>query len=114
MGSGTVAAAAPGDRCMRRAREEAVALLSGGGGARRRQQLQFLPQLQLQQLGKLVVRKIRTLTNPREISGEDSKAWAGRRGGGGRFLGSSAQISCTRKAYQNGAGALRAFCEGRK
>ena len=32
MGSGTVAAAAPGDRCMRRAREEAVALLSGGGG----------------------------------------------------------------------------------
>lgn len=83
MGSGTVAAAAPGDRCTRRAREEAVALLSGGGGARRRQQLPFLPQLQLQQLGKLVARKIRTLTNPREVSGEASKAWAGRRGGGG-------------------------------
>lgn len=61
MGPATVAAAAPGDRCTRRAREEAAALC-GGGRARRRQQLQFLPQQQLQQLGESVARKIPTRT----------------------------------------------------
>lgn len=61
VGPGTVAAAAPGDRCTGRVSEEAVALC-GGGRARRRQRLQFLPQQQLQQLGEPDARKIRTRT----------------------------------------------------
>ena len=82
MDSGAVAAAAPGDRCVRRAKE-AVARLSGGGRARGRRQLGYLPQQQLQLLGELVARKTRTRTYPREISGGAGEAWAGRRGGGG-------------------------------
>ena len=82
MDPGTVTAAAPGDRCVKRAKE-AVALLSGGGRVRGRQQLQYLPQRQLQLLGELVARKTRTRTYPREISGGAGGAWAERRGGGG-------------------------------